>query len=224
MVATTFDKTTVPTLKNSAADKQLTTYPSSLKRLIQTLQTISHLTPTQIAEVVRKVSISTQELLPWADFTHPCTDSYGRKLVFHGGHFEIMVMSWLPGDFSAVHDHGATEWGAVQCFGSAEHTIYSLVEGVLKDPIAAPYTPGMVREVDHHLIHQMGNRSDQPFLSLHVYGCEQPVSSITGNARVFDLLEGTVQYTDGGVFFCLPENKINQRYWASRGVDDKTSR
>lgn len=126
---------------------------------------ISPLTPTQTADVVRDVSVSVQALLPWADFNHPCTNSYGRKLVFHGGHFELMVMSWLPGDFSAVHDHGTTEWGAVQCFGMADHTIYSCVEGVLQNPVVVPYTPGIVRKVDYHLIHQMGSRSDQPFLS-----------------------------------------------------------
>lgn len=217
MVSTTFHKRVIPVSTNSTANRQLTAYPTSIKRLIRTLQTISQLTPTQIADVVREVSISAQELLPWADFAHPCTDSYGRKLLFHGEHFEIMVMSWLPGDFSAIHDHGATEWGAVQCFGMAEHTIYNFADGILKDPMAAHYTPGMVREVDHHLIHQMGNGSDQPFLSLHVYGCAQPTASITGNARVFDLLEGTVQYTDGGVFFCLPENKINKRDYGLSG-------
>ena len=228
MVATTSDETAVPywadCSTHRSTNRQTANYPANLKRLIRTLKTISPLTPTQISEVVREVDLTAQDLLPWADFTHPCTDSYGRKLVFHGGHFEIMVMSWLPGDFSAIHDHGSTQWGAVQCFGAAEHTIYSLVKGVLKNPVAANYTPGMVREVDHHLIHQMGNRGKQPFLSLHVYGCEQKMASITANARVFDLLEGTIQYTDGGVFFCLPEDKINKRDYGLSGDKETTMR
>mgnify|MGYP001800349453 CR=1 FL=1 len=222
MVATTLHQTTAPFLNNRSIQPQISTYPNSLQRLIRTLQSSPLLTASQIAEIMREVSISDQDLLPWADFTHSCTDSYGRKLVFHGGHFEIMVMSWLPGDFSAIHDHGATEWGAVQCFSAAEHTIYSFADGLLANPMSAPYTAGMVREVDHHLIHQMGNASDQPFLSLHVYGCAQAIDSITGNARVFDLLEGTVQYTDGGVFFCLPETQINQRDYGLTGDRETT--
>ena len=159
--------------------------------------------------------------MPWADFDHPVADSYGRQLVHHGGHFEVMVMSWLPGDCSAIHDHGSTQWGAVQCFGAAEHYIYRFSEGKLKTLDPAHYTPGMVRAVDHNLIHQMGNSSDRPFLSLHVYGCPNKAESITGNARIFDLWENSIQYTDGGVFFCLPELEIKQKDYGL--VADKTA-
>jgi len=117
----------------------------------------------------------------------------------------------MPGDFSAIHDHGSTEWGAVQCFGAAEHYIYNFTKGVLKTLEPAHYTPGTIRAVDRNLIHQMGNSGDKPFLSLHVYGCDGASGTITGNARIFDLLEGSIQYTDGGVFFCLPEHQINKR-------------
>jgi len=81
-------------------------YPTSLQRLIQTLGQATHLTPECVQDVVLNAGISAQDLMPWADFHHPIADSYGRKLVFDGGHFEVMVMSWLPGDFSAIHDHG----------------------------------------------------------------------------------------------------------------------
>ena len=49
------------------------------------------------------------------------------------------------------------------------------------------------------------------FLSLHVYGCNRHETSITGNARIFDLFDNSIQYTDGGVFFCLPEAQIKRR-------------
>jgi len=193
-------------------------FSPQLQWLINALQNANNLTPNSIKRLVEQAHISEADLLPWADFAHPVTDSYGRKLVFDGGHFEIMAMSWLPGDISAIHDHGSTEWGAVQSFGSAAHYIYTLQQTttgpVLSQPMAAPYKPGMVREVDHHLIHQMGNIGEMPFLSLHVYGLEKQSASsvaITGNARIFDLSEGSIQYTDGGVFFCLPESQINQR-------------
>ncbi|NET59407.1 MAG: cysteine dioxygenase [Symploca sp. SIO2E6] len=184
-------------------------YPVSLQKLISRLQQTTNFTPAQVKDFVLEADISEQDLMFWADFQHPITDSYGRKLVFDGGHFEIMVMSWLPGDFSAIHDHGATQWGAVQCFGAAAHYIYGFTKGVLRTLKPAHYTPGMVCTVDHNLIHQMGNPGNTPFLSLHVYGCQEFQETITGNARIFDLLESRIQYTDGGVFFCLPETKIN---------------
>lgn len=45
---------------------------------------------------------------------------------------------------------------------------------------------------------QMGNLDRPPFLSLHVYACGQPRELITGQARLFDLDVGEIQYTDGG--------------------------
>lgn len=203
--------------ESSSAGNSLTAYPESLQQLIRKLQVNANLTPEGVTAMVREAAISVQDLMPWSDFTHSSHDSYGRKLVFYGGHFEIMVMSWLPDDFSAIHDHGSTQWGAVQCFGAAEHYIYQLTNQVLHSSMAAHYSPGMVKTVDHSLIHQMGNAGDQPFLSLHVYGCEENKDSITGDARVFDLLENSIQHTDGGVFFCLPEDKINRRIYGLRG-------
>lgn len=186
-------------------------YPISLQKLICTLQKASDMTPAAIKAMVLQADISVQDLMPWADFNHPIADSYGRQLVFDGGYFEIMVMSWMPGDFSAIHDHGSTQWGAVQCFGAAEHYTYTLQQDMLSTLKPAHYLPGMVHAVDNSLIHQMGNPGHSPFLSLHVYGCQGLKGAITGNARIFDLFEGSIQYTDGGVFFGLPENQINQR-------------
>lgn len=199
------------------------TLPPSLSYLIARLQVTKQLTPESVKRLVLEANISSADLLPWADFDHPIADSYGRKLVFWGGHFEVMVMSWLPGDFSAIHDHGATQWGAVQCFGAAEHYVYQLSDDVLSTRATAHYTPGMVRAVDRDLIHQMGNAGTEPFLSLHVYGCAEPQGTITGDARIFDLLEGTIQYTDGGVFFHLPEEHIKRRQSPIRG-DRATTR
>ena len=206
---------------------QLTThYPLSIQRLIRTLSTLSSLTPDQLKLVIEESAISEYDLFPWADFNHSPHDSYGRNMVYHGGHFEIMVMSWLPGDFSAIHDHGQTQWGAVQCFGEAEHYVYTLeqtaTQAILKNQTPAHYQCGDIRTVNHDTIHQMGNRGDRPLLSLHVYGCAQTENSpaepaITGDARIFDLLENSIQFTDGGVFFYLPENKIKRRQYGISG-------
>ena len=112
-----------------------------------------------------------------------------------------MVMTWLPGDFSAIHDHGLAQWGAVQCFGQAEHYTYELDRLHLCHEEALPYESGQVRLVMPSLIHQMGNAGTERFLSLHVYGCRDVRPAITASARVFELDEGCIQFTNGGVFF-----------------------
>ncbi|NEO86130.1 MAG: cysteine dioxygenase [Spirulina sp. SIO3F2] len=185
--------------------------PRSLQFLIRQLEQTAHLTPEQLQGCLQAAQVQPKDLMSWADFAHPVTDGYGRQLVYDGGRFEVMVMSWREGDYSAIHDHGATEWGAVQCFGSAEHYTYDFTDNMLQTLARCDFAPGEIKQVDHDLIHQMGNPSEQQILSLHVYGCDQTRASITGNARIFDLLEQCIQYTDGGVFFGLPEAAICAR-------------
>ena len=155
--------------------------------------------------------ISAADLQAWADYDHSPSDSYGRKLVHLGGNYELMVMSWVPGDYSAIHDHGATDWGAVKFFGHAEHHAYKFDGNEITLTETAQIAPDDVRSVDHQLIHQMGNPGDEPFLTLHLYGNHQSADAITGDARIFDLLEGAVQFTSGGVFYCLPQDLVTQK-------------
>ncbi|MEM9135952.1 MAG: cysteine dioxygenase family protein, partial [Cyanobacteria bacterium P01_F01_bin.42] len=118
--------------------------------------------PQAIKTLVEEANITADELMPWATLDHPLEDSYGRRLVFNSGRFEIMVMSWVPGDFSAIHDHGSTQWGAVQCFGAGDHYTYRLKQGYLSALGTAHYSYGMVRAVSNSLIHQMGNTGNEP--------------------------------------------------------------
>lgn len=46
---------------------------------------------------------------------------------------------------------------------------------------------------------------------MRLYGSYDHNGEITGNARIFDVYEDKIQFTSGGVFFCLPESDINGR-------------
>lgn len=205
-------------------DQRFESLPIKLRELVNYLEYANIITPINLTRYLQGTAIQTEDLLPWADWKHPIRDSYGRRLVYRSDRFEVMVMSWLPGDYSAIHDHGATQWGAVLFLGTADHITYQFEGGVLKTAAQQSFTPGSVNGVDQKLIHQMGNPSDEPFLSLHVYGCHQACDAITGNARLFDLHEGTIQYTDGGVFFCLPESEIKARTYGICGDRSTTLR
>lgn len=199
------------TIGLNSSDVSIHNLPDSLQHLIFLLSQTKNLTSRQVHQSLQQAQIQQQDLMSWATFDHPVTHSYGRKLVYDGSYFEIMVMSWRPGDISAIHDHGATQWGAVQSFGNASHWAYQLNDNLLQTQEFRQFSPGQIVRVSHELIHQMGNSSKDAFLSLHVYGMNQESSSITGNARVFDLFEQSIQYTDGGVFFCLPDEDISRK-------------
>ena len=184
------------------------------RRMQSLIASIGDQPPACLDDLKRCMSdarLTEQDLLPWADFNHPLEDSYGRRLIWKSDFVELMVMSWIPGDFSAIHDHGAAHWGVVQSFGPATHSLFKLSGSQLDYDRQSDYQSGQIQTVDHRVIHQMGNASHCPFLSLHLYAALQPLDTITTNARVFDVVEGVIQFTDGGVFFALPDSQVNRQ-------------
>ncbi len=185
--------------------------PACIQQLVDTIRQHEQLTPSLARHMLAASEITADDLLPWIDFDHPKEDSYGRKLVDRGGYFELMVMSWVDGDMSAIHDHGHTQWGGVKLFGPAKHALFQVRDGKLTTLSRTVCSPGTVLAVDHNMIHQMGNVGHQPFLTLHLYGTDVFDEAVTADARLYELDEGTIQFTNGGVFFELPEDKINRR-------------
>ncbi len=185
--------------------------PEKVRRLVEAIAACDRLTPTTTRLLLEASKITAEDLESWADFDHPKADSYGRKMIYDGGCFELMVMSWAPGDMASIHDHGYTQWGAVKMLGRAEHAIFKLEDGVMTTAERRIFEPGSVVGVGHDLIHQMGNPGSEPFLSLHLYGCYERDGDVTADANLYDLDEGKVQITTGGVFFSLPEDAIDRR-------------
>lgn len=185
--------------------------PNSIKKIIEDIQNLPDFSIGKIKNIVREAKVTSEELMPWADFDHPGSDSYGRKMLYDGGWFEIMVMSWQPGDMSGIHDHGYAQWGAVQIFGPAEHAVYLAQDGEIRTLSRNVMKTGQIVGVGHELVHQMGNKTDEQFLTLHIYGNPDRNSDVTADARIFDLDEGTVRITTGGAFFALPESDISKR-------------
>ncbi len=200
------NKTMQTSLETSRPKKTL---PPALDSLVRKLRQRRDWRPAELVTLLRESHIGMDALKPWADFDHSPTDSYGRKMIFQGGHFEIMVMSWRPGDFSAIHDHGSTQWGAVKVFGPAEHATFRLQDRTVRTLKRWRMRKGDVVGVAHDLLHQMGNpTTDQSFISLHVYGMRESHANITASARLMELYAGVVQRVDGGVFFALPPARV----------------
>lgn len=196
-------------LKKEQVTQNLTDSIIELIRLIESGP--DSLTPERLVEYINRSGICEEDILRWQDFSHPINDSYGRKLIYEGHHFEIMVMSWVSGDYSAIHDHGGAQWGAVKYFGPADHSTFRFDQGILKVKAVETTQYGQINIVDHDLVHLMGNPTPEPFITLHVYGTNQDINPVTLDSRVFDFYHGETQYTDGGMFFLLPDNTIKRR-------------
>jgi len=182
--------------------------PASLSDLIDKLEELQPTKPSQVVNILKELDITEEDLLPFADFNHSPEDSYGRKMVYKGANFEVMVMSWNKGDFSAIHDHGFTQWGAVKIFGRAEHATFRWEDENLSTLARWQVDKGDILGVGHSLIHQMGNRTEDPYLTLHVYGHLRPLENITGESRIFDPRRQIIQRVNGGAFFNVPDEKV----------------
>ena len=187
--------------------------PMSLSRLVDfignTINKEGKLTAKRAKEVVLEANVQVEDMMVFADFDHPVEDCYGRKLVYDGGNFEVMVMSWEPGDYSSIHNHGYTEWGVVQVFGNTHHFIYNLKGEQLSFAKKEILPSGTAIKVNNALIHQMGNTTSKPYLTLHVYGANTLADEITADAHNFDLEFDRIVLTCGGAFFNLPESAIH---------------
>jgi SAM-dependent methyltransferase/predicted metal-dependent enzyme (double-stranded beta helix superfamily) len=191
-------------------EKQQQVIAESLVSIITKLKEEKNLKPSSLIQVIKEAKIQSEDLIPWEDFNHPPENSYGRKLIYQGDNFELLLMSWDPGDFSTIHDHGNAKWGAVQIFGPAEHATFRIEDGCLTTLARWRVSSEDILGVNSSLIHQMGNpTSDQSFVSLHIYGVDQKNKNITGDARIFALEKDQIQRHDGGVFFGLTESEIN---------------
>lgn len=186
--------------------------PKSLARLKELLENAVNLggglNPQQVKELVEQADVQEEDMKVYADFDHPIEDGYGRKLVYDGGKFEIMVMSWNPTDYSSIHNHGYTQWGVVQVFGNAHHFIYHEKEGELHFSKKEILTKGTITKVNNATIHQMGNPSSGKYMTLHIYGCNDKDCNITADAKNYELEFDRVNHTTGGAFFNLPEDQI----------------
>lgn len=120
------------------------------------------------------------------------TDKYARRLVYRGQGFEMLVLTWLPGQQTPVHNHaGSCGWVRLVRGQIAEQN-YKLVPGaslpdalVAHDPAGRGGSVGLeatgsgliaqvgaVSSVDRvRAIHRLGNPADaaDTTVTLHVY-------------------------------------------------------
>jgi len=139
--------------------------------------------PTSIPEMVKAVLIDAMQsgdlVLPAAMKT-PRPDTYARRL-FHrdpSGHYTMVVMTWGPGQKTALHDHAGI-W-CVECVvdGNMEVAQFDLLaeaDGAYRFEqrnriVAGRGSAGCL--IPPFEYHTLGNAAPTPSVTLHVYGGE----------------------------------------------------
>jgi predicted metal-dependent enzyme (double-stranded beta helix superfamily) len=104
-------------------------------------------------------------------------DSYRRHLLAADPHgrYAIAALVWMPGQASPVHAH-RTWCGYVVLDGALSETVYDWDESqqLAIETRTRPRSSGAVSFVraGRSGIHRLGNASDAPAVSLHIYGVE----------------------------------------------------
>jgi predicted metal-dependent enzyme (double-stranded beta helix superfamily) len=158
---------------------------NKIRKLINDIRYHSYLSNSLVADIVDSNQLNEKDIAPYYSFEHSENESYGRQLIYDNGNFKILLMSWKSGDFTAIHNHGYTEWGCVYFFGEATHRLYSVDDNELKLIKKENFQKGQIAYVCGDLTHMMGNSGTTDFATLHIYGSNTRRKDISKDAVVY---------------------------------------
>ena len=102
------------------------------------------------------------------------------------GHLEVWLLSWLPGQSTGFHDHGAAAGAFTVAQGElTERTVPS----GQATATGRAYVPGRARPFGPEFVHDVVNASAAPAVSVHAYS--PPLSAM----RRFELTAGGLVHT-----------------------------
>jgi predicted metal-dependent enzyme (double-stranded beta helix superfamily) len=82
---------------------------------------------------------------------------------------EVWLLSWLPGQESALHDHGGSAGAFTVLYGALDETVVESAQRALGTVREHLWTRGAIRTFGARHIHRVGNDGNVPAVSLHAY-------------------------------------------------------
>ncbi len=97
-------------------------------------------------------------------------ECYLRRRLFLSRSWEILMLCWLPGQKTAIHDHGAS-WGStlVMMGDLTERAYRAPAGGPLELKTETVLATGQVTVESQQTIHEVANLGHAPAASLHLY-------------------------------------------------------
>jgi len=126
--------------------------------------------------------------------------SFGRAKLYQGLNFVIYLMSWAEGDYTAIHNHGHSDWGAVSFLGEMNHRLYTKENGTIMLANKSIIPVGTIVPVQGDLIHAMGNLAKNPSLTLHIYGSNRNLSLPNTTSHIYELEKKRARITMGEAY------------------------
>ncbi len=184
--------------------------PKKIEKLIEDLANQEQITNMLVRQIMENSKISAHDIQKLEQFDHHPLESYGRKIIHDNGNFKIILISWRPGDCTAIHNHGSTEWGCVSFFGDSAHRLYQVEDNRLIVMEKETYTENQVASICGNIIHLMGNNSNRKYSTLHIYGAGNRESNFSHNTKVYLPELEKVAISSGPAYLAMRQEWIQE--------------
>lgn len=96
-------------------------------------------------------------------------EGYHRQLLLEAPDFALLVITWLPGQGSPIHDHGGAEGLTRVLAGTLAETLFEPVGARARPVRQRSHAAGAVFLEREDTLHQVRNATRRPAVSLHLY-------------------------------------------------------
>jgi len=126
----------------------------------------------QYEEVLTRITFPSDAVSRYRNFE---PNFYTRNLIERCGEFELLALCWSAGQVSPVHDHGGSDGYIRVIEGVCEEVWYQCDRGPGNRVKTTPGRRLIAKRGDVSFIndelawHTVGNPSDQPLVTLHLY-------------------------------------------------------
>jgi uncharacterized NAD(P)/FAD-binding protein YdhS/predicted metal-dependent enzyme (double-stranded beta helix superfamily) len=127
-----------------------------------------------VRRLLTQASLNLDEVAPYVDRR---SDSYARRSVVRREGYELLVLTWMPGQGSVVHDHSGSLCGLKVVRGSlVEQRYESGPDGQVRATSASTHGPGRVIVDPGLVVHSLSNAASasEVLVTVHLYSPPLP--------------------------------------------------
>lgn len=105
----------------------------------------------------------------WRPLVDYRTDTRWYRLLEQTPGQEVWLLSWLPGQGTALHDHGPASGAFAVAAGTLTERVVAARTGGAPVEVTRTLDAGRSRVFGPHYVHQVSNTGTVPAVSVHVY-------------------------------------------------------
>ncbi|MEJ0090833.1 MAG: FAD/NAD(P)-binding protein [Limisphaerales bacterium] len=129
---------------------------------------------TTARELLTQASLNEKEVAPYVELR---ASTYARRCVVRREKFELLVLTWAPGQGSVAHDHSGSLCGLKVVQGSLTEQLYAAgPDGQVRPTTASRLAAGQITVDPGVVVHALINPADsgQTLVTVHLYSPPLP--------------------------------------------------